>query len=385
MNMNNQMNMNAYNQSKLTDSMYMTGIFMDENALRIKNIIKPYEEKIKQLEEILRKKEFEIIILKDKLKTYKKNMMNKMNNNIMNPINNNNLMNSMDNNMMNSMNNNMMNPMNNNMMNPMNNNMMNSIYNNMMNPMDNNMMNPFDNNMMNPFDNNMMNPLMGENMINQMMEKMMINPININENNNIINSHNKISIHFHFKVNEKTEIITIKCSDQEKFMDVINKIKPKIKHKIKNFKNIKFIYNSKSVHPNLTLCEAGIIDNANIFIVTTRGVNGPTEENQENNESSDSNSQSEEQNDSSNIINVNFKNVSGSNILMSFKDNITIEEALKLYLEKSDLNIDVQDMIFICHGSIIKVDDKRLLKEYLIGFENFLNIFVKQKIYLIGA
>ena len=370
MNMNNQMNMNANNQSKLTDSMYMAGIFMDENALRIKNIIKPYEEKIKQLEEILRKKEFEIIILKDKLKTYKKNMMNKMNNNIMNPINNNNnLMNSMDNNMMNSMNNNMMNSMNNNMMNPMN----------------NNMMNPMNNNMMNPFDNNMMNPLMGENMINQMMEKMMINPININENNNIFNSNNKISIHFRFKVNEKTEIITIKCSYEEKFMDVINKIKPKIKHKIKNFKNIKFIYNAKSVPPNLTLCEVGIIDNANIFIVTTRGVNGPTEENQENNESSDSNSQSEEQNDSSNIINVNFKNVSGSNILMSFKDNITIEEALKLYLEKSDLNIDVQDMIFICHGSIIKVDDKRLLKEYLIGFENFLNIFVKQKIYLIGA
>ena len=377
MNMNNQMNMNAYNQSKLTDSMYMTGIFMDENALRIKNIIKPYEEKIKQLEEILRKKEFEIIILKDKLKTYKKNMMNKMNNNIMNPINNNNLMNSMDNNMMNSMNNNMMNPMNNNMMNP--------IYNNMMNPMNNNMMNPMDNNMMNPFDNNMMNPLMGKNMINQMMEKMMINPININENNNIINSNNKISIHFRFKVNEKTEIITIKCSYKEKFMDVINKIKPKIKHKIKNFKNIKFIYNAKSVHPNLTLCEAGIIDNANIFIVTTRGVNGPTEENQENNESSDSNSQSEEQDDSSNIINVNFNSDYGTNIVMNFKDNITIEEALKFYLERFDLNNDEQYLIFICNGSLIKVDDKRLLKEYFREKRDIYNIFVKDNHNLMGA
>ena len=40
---------------------------MDENALRIKNIILPYENKIKELEEIIRQKDFEIAILKDKL------------------------------------------------------------------------------------------------------------------------------------------------------------------------------------------------------------------------------------------------------------------------------------------------------------------------------
>ena len=39
----------------------------DENALRIKNIIQPYENKIKELEEIIRQKDFEIAVLKDKL------------------------------------------------------------------------------------------------------------------------------------------------------------------------------------------------------------------------------------------------------------------------------------------------------------------------------
>ena len=39
----------------------------DENVLRIKNIIQPYENKIKELEEIIRQKDFEIAVLKDKL------------------------------------------------------------------------------------------------------------------------------------------------------------------------------------------------------------------------------------------------------------------------------------------------------------------------------
>jgi len=52
----NQINMNN-NQSNL----------MDKNAIRIKNLIQPYENKIKELEEIIRQKDFEIAVLKDKL------------------------------------------------------------------------------------------------------------------------------------------------------------------------------------------------------------------------------------------------------------------------------------------------------------------------------
>lgn len=60
---------------------------LDENALRIKNIIAPYETKIKQLEEIIREKDFEIALLKDKLNN--NNIFNNQNQNFMNmnPIN----------------------------------------------------------------------------------------------------------------------------------------------------------------------------------------------------------------------------------------------------------------------------------------------------------
>ena len=47
---------------------------MDENAIRIKNIIQPYENKIKELEEIIRQKDFEIALLKDRLNIIKNNL-----------------------------------------------------------------------------------------------------------------------------------------------------------------------------------------------------------------------------------------------------------------------------------------------------------------------
>ena len=67
------MNMDTMNQT--------TNIMMDESALRIKNIIKPYEEKIKELEEAIRQNYLKIAILNDKLKQNKNNQMLMMNNN----------------------------------------------------------------------------------------------------------------------------------------------------------------------------------------------------------------------------------------------------------------------------------------------------------------
>ena len=62
---------------------------MHENVLRIKNIIQPYENKIKELEEIIRQKDFEIAVLKDKLNNNNINIQypNLMNMNQMNAIN----------------------------------------------------------------------------------------------------------------------------------------------------------------------------------------------------------------------------------------------------------------------------------------------------------
>ena len=82
----NQMGMNGqFNQ--------INQMNMDNTTLNIKNIVKPYEKKIKELEEIIRQKDFEITVLKQKLNINNNN--NFMNINI-NPINMNPNINQMD-------------------------------------------------------------------------------------------------------------------------------------------------------------------------------------------------------------------------------------------------------------------------------------------------
>ena len=59
-------------------------ILMDQTALNIKNIIQPYENKISQLEEIIKQKDFEITVLKQKLNNFMN--MNQMMNMKMGPM-----------------------------------------------------------------------------------------------------------------------------------------------------------------------------------------------------------------------------------------------------------------------------------------------------------
>ena len=95
----NNMGMNPIginNQQNLMNGM----MAMDTTAQNIKNIIQPYENKIKELEEIIRQKDFEIAVLKQKLiknsnPMNMNNPMNMMNNNPMNMNNGVNMMNMM--------------------------------------------------------------------------------------------------------------------------------------------------------------------------------------------------------------------------------------------------------------------------------------------------
>ena len=105
MNMNNMMmnNMNPMGMNNLgmnpmgmnIQSNLMNEIPMDETAQNIKSIIQPYENKIRELEEIIKQKDFEITVLKQKLKNANKsdnfmnmNQMNMMNMNMnQNPMN----------------------------------------------------------------------------------------------------------------------------------------------------------------------------------------------------------------------------------------------------------------------------------------------------------
>jgi len=83
------MNMNPMGMN----NQLMTNFVMDETAMKIKSIIDPYEKKISELEKIIKQKDFEILVLKEKINKYKKNQMNMNNQNNMN--NNLNMMNPM--------------------------------------------------------------------------------------------------------------------------------------------------------------------------------------------------------------------------------------------------------------------------------------------------
>jgi len=71
MGMNNPM-MGMNNQQNQMNGMMM----MDETAQNIKNIIQPYENRIRELEEIIKQKDFEIIVLKQKLTNNMPNINN---------------------------------------------------------------------------------------------------------------------------------------------------------------------------------------------------------------------------------------------------------------------------------------------------------------------
>ena len=60
-------NMGMIDMNRMNNMMNNMQNLNDENVLRIKNIIQPYENKIKELQEIIRQKDFEIAVLKDKL------------------------------------------------------------------------------------------------------------------------------------------------------------------------------------------------------------------------------------------------------------------------------------------------------------------------------
>ena len=68
-----------------------------------------------------------------------------------------------------------------------------------------------------------------------------------------------------------TPPIQVQCNIKEKMSKVIERYRKKAS----DFsKTIKFIYNSKAINPCITVAEAGIGNNANIFVAETNGVRG---------------------------------------------------------------------------------------------------------------
>ena len=131
----------------------------------------------------------------------------------------------------------------------------------------------FPNQMMNPIQmmnqNQMMNP-------NQMMfpnqtmnQNQMMNP-NQNFNQNQVNESGGIYVTFRDS-GENKKPISFNCSFNDKVSDLIEKYRAESGDRDETKK---FIYNAKALHPSITLSQAGVSNNSNIFVVVTKGVKG---------------------------------------------------------------------------------------------------------------
>ena len=139
---------------------------------------------------------------------------------------------------------------------------------------------------MNQMNQNMMNMLMNQ-MNNNQMQNLANNAQNFqnqqqqnneNFNNNQFNiqqnQDNETRLEITFIKNNQNEpkrSIKIFCLDSEKVGDIIEKYR--IKADDKN-KEEKFIYNAKKLNPDLTVAEAGLIDQSRIFVMVTENIVG---------------------------------------------------------------------------------------------------------------
>ena len=350
---NMSMNMNQTGMS----STLMTNFAMDDTAMKIKAIIDPYEKKIIDLEKIIRQKDFEILVLKEKLNNYKNFQMN-INNNQMG-MNNNNQMN-MGNQMGMGMNNNQIGMnMGNQMDMGINMNMGNQIGMNMGNDMNMNMMNQ---NMMNNQMPPMMNPMM---MNNKPMWMWHYNNLNDNQNlNDENNSSNKINIIF--KSDNSSSILII-CDFTEKISEVIKRYFIKAGIDSKYHKYFKFIYNAKNINMDLTVAESGIANNSNIFVIKIQNVMIPRND-------INTNSEQKKENEEEKRINIRFNTTQGTTTNISFKENGSIGDLIKLYLKTVDrpdlisslMNGD-KSIAFLWNANKLDINDTKKAKDFFKG------------------
>ena len=153
----------------------------------------------------------------------------------------------------------------------MNQNMMNQ---NMMNQMNNqNMMNQM---MMNPMA--MMQMMQQNNNPGQDQTQTANNEDNSNSSNNAQSQKNEqpTGMSIIFRASGATggqagPPLTIQCLPDEKVSELIKRYRTKANdHDMSK----KFIYNAKALNETLSAAEAGLTNNSNVFVVTTKGVKG---------------------------------------------------------------------------------------------------------------
>ena len=346
-NMNQMMGNMNMNQEGMS-STFMTNFAMDNTAMKIKAIIDPYEKKIIDLEKIIRQKDFEILVLKEKLNTYKNTQMN-INNNQMGMGMNNNQM-GMGMNMGNNMNMNMnMDMMNQNIMN----NQMPQI-----------------------------NPML---MNDQPMWMWIYNNLNENQNfNNPNDSSDKINIIFEYK--DINSNILVLCDYNEKIKEVVKRFFDKAGIEPKYYNNFKFIFNCKNLCMDLSISENGMTSGSRVIVIKTNNIipridfNTSLMQNKENNVD-----------EVGSKIRIIFKTTYGAITNIIFDANDSVSNLLKTYLKRisrpeliSSLMEGGNKIAFLYNAFPLKINDTTKVKDIFKNDSNPI-IMVNDVSNMIGA
>ena len=146
------------------------------------------------------------------------------------------------------------------------------------------MMNQMNQSGMNPMQMQMMNQMMMNNMnnMNNMNQQAMQNMVN-NQNNqtrddnstdnsspNNVQGLNVIFRASGAQANNQPPVM-VQCMPSDTIQDIIDKYRNKANDRDTTKK---FIFNAKNLLPEMTVGEAGITQNANIFVVATKGIKG---------------------------------------------------------------------------------------------------------------
>ena len=93
--------------------------------------------------------------------------------------------------------------------------------------------------------------------------------------NSIGNDNNQKIIFVIFRATDIIAPVTVQCNPEEKVSDIIGKYR----NKVNDYDDSKkFIFNARNLNPSLSLVEAGIKNNSNIFVCRSKGIKRITDD-----------------------------------------------------------------------------------------------------------
>ena len=119
----------------------------------------------------------------------------------------------------------------------------------------------------------MMQQQMMEQQMQQMMQQQMIQAQQKAEMQNILNKNTEFTVFFRLSgtTGPASLPIYVKCKNEDKVFKIIERYRERSNDKDPSKK---FIFNAWPLNPDLTAAEAGLQNNANIFVVATKGIRG---------------------------------------------------------------------------------------------------------------